>query len=63
MKLLESTVREDFGEYVRGQKIILTSAEEYPGYYWVIHPITKKPTTNAVDMSLLIELEEINQAA
>ena len=63
MKLLESTVREDFGEYVRGQKLRFTPAKEYPGYYWIIHPITKKPTTDAVDTSLLFELEEITKAA
>ena len=63
MKLFESTVREDFGEYIIGQRLKLTPAKEYPGYYWVIHPITEKPTINAVDNSLLFELEEINQAA
>ena len=63
MKLFQAKVREDFGEYTIGQSLKLTPTEEYPGYYWIIHPITEKPTTEAVDTSLLLELEEISQAA
>ncbi len=63
MKTFKATVRETFGEYVRGQQIILTSSKDYPGYYWVIHPITNKPTTDAVGSSLLFELKEISKAA
>ena len=62
MITFKAMVREDFGEYIRGQQILLTPTKEYPGYYWVLHPITKKSTTDAVDSSLLFEIK-LGQAA
>ena len=63
MKTFKATVREDFGEYIRGQKITLTQFEENPSYFWISHPVTGKPTRDLVDDSLLSELEEIDRAA
>ncbi len=63
MKLFKATVKEDFGEYKFGQTINLIPAEGYYKYYWILHPVTRKTTTNAVNDSLLLGREEITKAA
>ena len=64
MKTFKARIKEDFGiEYFAGNELHLTPSKDYPDYYWILHPVTGRPTTDLADDSLLREITEITKAA